>query len=780
MSEQILTAENVISLPMIPLRGLVIYPHMAIHFDIGRTKSVMALNAAVDNNSCIFLAPQKSAQVNDPKVPDDVLKVGCVAKIKQVIKLPNDNIRVLVEGLYRAELLREVPNESYSEVLIAEARIQPVQSEIFDAYRRRIDEILKEFASLDQKVTKDVLDLIASFDEPEGYVNTVGGILVHSEVDRQRLLEELSQEKRLELLSQILLHEIEIIKIDRKISGRVKSGIEQNQKEYYLREQMKAISEELGEGAEEEIDEYSKKIKALKMPKELEEKALKECARLNKMPSSSPEAANIRTYCDWICDLPWSKATKDNRDLSKASEVLEADHFGLEKVKERILEYIAVIQLTQKIKGPILCFVGPPGVGKTSIAKSIARALGRNFVRMSLGGVKDESEIRGHRRTYIGAMPGRIIYHMKAAGSVNPVFLLDEIDKMSSDYRGDPASAMLEVLDPEQNNSFRDNYLELPYDLSRVMFICTANTRDTIPAPLLDRMEIIDLNGYTADEKLEIAKKYLVPKQTAEHGLRAGSFTLTDAAILGLIEGYTRESGVRQLEREIANLCRKVVKNIVLNKEEKSYQPVEIGAGQVEEYLGAPKFREEDAVREDEIGAVTGLAWTAVGGTTLTVEVSLMKGKGEIVLTGQLGDVMKESARTALSLVRSRAEEYGIPPEMFLENDIHIHVPEGATPKDGPSAGITMATAILSAFLKRPVDHRVAMTGEITLRGKVLPIGGLKEKTLAAHRAGIKKVILPKENEKDIPELPEKIRTELELIPADNISTVFANALVPA
>ncbi len=780
MSEQILTAENVISLPMIPLRGLVIYPHMAIHFDIGRTKSVMALNAAVDNNSCIFLAPQKSAQVNDPKVPDDVLKVGCVAKIKQVIKLPNDNIRVLVEGLYRAELLREVPNESYSEVLIAEARIQPVQPEIFDAYRRRIDEILKEFASLDQKVTKDVLDLIASFDEPEGYVNTVGGILVHSEVDRQRLLEELSQEKRLELLSQILLHEIEIIKIDRKISGRVKSGIEQNQKEYYLREQMKAISEELGEGAEEEIDEYSKKIKALKMPKELEEKALKECARLNKMPLSSPEAANIRTYCDWICDLPWSKATKDNRDLAKASEVLEADHFGLEKVKERILEYIAVIQLTQKIKGPILCFVGPPGVGKTSIAKSIARALGRNFVRMSLGGVKDESEIRGHRRTYIGAMPGRIIYHMKAAGSVNPVFLLDEIDKMSSDYRGDPASAMLEVLDPEQNNSFRDNYLELPYDLSRVMFICTANTRDTIPAPLLDRMEIIDLNGYTADEKLEIAKKYLVPKQTAEHGLRAGSFTLTDAAILGLIEGYTRESGVRQLEREIANLCRKVVKNIVLNKEEKSYQPVEIGAGQVEEYLGAPKFREEDAVREDEIGAVTGLAWTAVGGTTLTVEVSLMKGKGEIVLTGQLGDVMKESARTALSLVRSHAEEYGIPPEMFLENDIHIHVPEGATPKDGPSAGITMATAILSAFLKRPVDHRVAMTGEITLRGKVLPIGGLKEKTLAAHRAGIKKVILPKENEKDIPELPEKIRTELELIPADNISTVFANALVPA
>ena len=780
MSEQILTAENVISLPMIPLRGLVIYPHMAIHFDIGRTKSVMALNAAVDNNSCIFLAPQKSAQVNDPKVPDDVLKVGCVAKIKQVIKLPNDNIRVLVEGLYRAELLREVPNESYSEVLIAEARIQPVQPEIFDAYRRRIDEILKEFASLDQKVTKDVLDLIASFDEPEGYVNTVGGILVHSEVDRQRLLEELSQEKRLELLSQILLHEIEIIKIDRKISGRVKSGIEQNQKEYYLREQMKAISEELGEGAEEEIDEYSKKIKALKMPKELEEKALKECARLNKMPLSSPEAANIRTYCDWICDLPWSKATKDNRDLAKASEVLEADHFGLEKVKERILEYIAVIQLTQKIKGPILCFVGPPGVGKTSIAKSIARALGRNFVRMSLGGVKDESEIRGHRRTYIGAMPGRIIYHMKAAGSVNPVFLLDEIDKMSSDYRGDPASAMLEVLDPEQNNSFRDNYLELPYDLSRVMFICTANTRDTIPAPLLDRMEIIDLNGYTADEKLEIAKKYLVPKQTAEHGLRAGSFTLTDAAILGLIEGYTRESGVRQLEREIANLCRKVVKNIVLNKEEKSYQPVEIGAGQVEEYLGAPKFREEDAVREDEIGAVTGLAWTAVGGTTLTVEVSLMKGKGEIVLTGQLGDVMKESARTALSLVRSHAEEYGIPPEMFLENDIHIHVPEGATPKDGPSAGITMATAILSAFLKRPVDHRVAMTGEITLRGKVLPIGGLKEKTLAAHRAGIKKVILPKENEKDIPELPEKIRAELELIPADNISTVFANALVPA
>lgn len=586
---------------------------------------------------------------------------------------------------------------------------------------------------------------------------------------------EKNAEIRLELLCQILQNEIEIIKIDKKISGKVKKSIDQSQKEYYLREQMKAISEELGDGSDE-IEEYKKKIEALGLTDELKTKVLKELNRLVKMPSSSPEAATIRTYCDWICDLPWSVKTEDEKDLKAAIDILEADHFGLEKVKERIVEYIAVNQFSKSNKGPILCFVGPPGVGKTSIAKSIARSLGRKFVRMSLGGVRDEAEIRGHRRTYIGAIPGRILYHMKGAGSINPVFLLDEIDKMSSDFRGDPASALLEVLDPEQNNSFRDHFVELPYDLSNVMFICTANTMDTIPEPLLDRMEIIHLTGYTEDEKVEIAKKYLMKKQEKEHGLNEGSIVISDVTLRNIITLYTRESGVRGLEKQIAAICRKAVRRIVESK--KDYDKIIVTYDNLSDYLGVPVYHIDTMSAVNEIGAATGLAWTAVGGTTLTIEVSLSPGKGEIVLTGKLGDVMKESARTALSLVKSKAKDWNIDPAVFMQNDIHIHVPEGAIPKDGPSAGITIATAILSALTSFPVDHNVAMTGEVTLRGKVLPIGGLKEKTLAAHRMGIRTIIIPRDNEKDIIDLPEKIKRDMNLILTDDINTVFKNSII--
>ena len=768
-------------LPILTLRSSVLFPGSITPITVGRDKSISLVRAVNAEGGILGAVLQRESDVEDP-APDDMYKVGTAARIIKILEMPNGNLTVILNGLEKIEIKEYVSVEPYFKARVTPLRdsTPDLKSIEFEALVDSVRDVALGIINVSPNMPKEAAFAIKNIDSKRGIINFICSNLELSDEDRQSLLEAPGLLARARKLLEILIREQQLAELKSQIQERVKQEIDKQQRDYYLQQQMRTIQDELGDGEDADIEKMREQAAKKNWPKEVAETFEKELSKVERLNPAVAEYSVQMTYLQLMLDLPWNEVTQDNLDLEAARARLDHDHFGLEEVKDRLLEHLAVIKLKGDLKSPILCLYGPPGVGKTSLGKSVAAALGRKFGRISLGGLHDESEIRGHRRTYIGAMPGRIIYHMKAAGSVNPVFLLDEIDKMSSDYRGDPASAMLEVLDPEQNNSFRDNYLELPYDLSRVMFICTANTRDTIPAPLLDRMEIIDLNGYTADEKLEIAKKYLVPKQTAEHGLKPGSFTLTDAAILGLIEGYTRESGVRQLEREIANLCRKVVKNIVLNKEEKSYQPVEIGAGQVEEYLGAPKFREEDAVREDEIGAVTGLAWTAVVGTTLTVEVSLMKGKGEIVLTGQLGDVMKESARTALSLVRSHAEEYGIPPEMFLENDIHIHVPEGATPKDGPSAGITMATAILSAFLKRPVDHRVAMTGEITLRGKVLPIGGLKEKTLAAHRAGIKKVILPKENEKDIPELPEKIRTELELIPADNISTVFANALVPA
>ncbi|MCL1901553.1 MAG: endopeptidase La [Firmicutes bacterium] len=760
-------------LPMIPLRGLVVFPHMNIHFDIGRDKSLAALNFAVENSGNLFLATQKDPAVVDPK-PEQVYPIGTVVKIKQVVKLSNDNMRVVIQGLYRAEVFEHLKTDKFFDVAVRPLEPIEPQSVNGEVYKRKIIEMLSDFSKTDSKVPSEIFNALFNEEDLNAFCDILTANIISREKEKLSMLMEIDTEKRVEKLCILLTAEIELYKIDRKINAKVKKSIDQNQKEYYLREQLKAISEELGDSVEE-IEEYKNKIKELGLEKDTQTKVLKEVNRLHKMSSSSPEATIIRNYLDWITDLPWKATTKDNSDLSKAKKILEEDHYGLEKVKGRILEYLAVHQLTKSLNGPILCFVGPPGVGKTSICKSIARALKRKYVRMSLGGVRDEAEIRGHRKTYIGAIPGRILYHMKNAGTINPVFLFDEIDKMSSDMRGDPASAMLEVLDPEQNNAFRDHYLEVPYDLSKVMFITTANTTDTIPAPLLDRMEVINLTGYTDDEKTEIAKRYLIPKQKKINGLKDVKLDIKDNVIRSIISLYTRESGVRNLERQIAGICRKVAMKLV-NKEE-SDEGFKVTLLNLSEYLGAAKYTNDLIPAYDEVGAATGLAWTSVGGTTLTIEVSLMKGKGEIHLTGQLGDVMKESAKTALSLIRSRAAEWDIDPKVFSENDIHIHVPEGAIPKDGPSAGITIATAILSALSGRAVHHDLAMTGEITLRGKVLPIGGLKEKTLAAIRAGVKRVIIPKDNQKDIEELPEYVKNKLQLILTDDINGVFKNSL---
>ena len=771
------TIEQEISiLPMIPLRGLVVFPSASVHFDIGREKSVSSLTYAVENECPVLLAPQKNAATSDPG-PSDILAVGTVARVKQVIKLPGENTRVLVQGMYRAQIERYVEKKDRFLVEVSPLEIKEGNPETCEAIKRNILETMRAFRNVDNRISDDLLKAIEGEEDFNELCDAVTAALILKEKDRQSVLREGDTEKRLMLVARILMSEVEIGKIERKISSKVKKSIDSNQKEYFLREQMKAISDELGDGTDE-VAEWTQKVEKLGMPdEESKQKVLKEISRMSRMQPSSPEAAVLRNYVECVTELPWSVSTVDNEDLTRAREILDEDHYGLEKVKDRIVEYLAVCSLTKSIKGPILCFAGPPGVGKTSIVRSIARALGRNYVRMSLGGVRDEAEIRGHRKTYIGAIPGRILYHMKQAKSINPVFLLDEIDKMSSDFRGDPASAMLEVLDPEQNNSFRDHYLEIPYDLSKVMFITTANNVESIPAPLLDRMEVIHLTGYTEDEKIEIAKRHLVGKQSRENGLPEGFLDFPDDALRAAIAGYTRESGVRNLEREIGTVCRKVAKMLVDSKGElKGY---EVRAERLTELLGVPKFLDDTADKKSEIGAATGLAWTSVGGTTLTIEVSLMKGKGEILLTGSLGDVMKESARTAISYIRANADKYKIDPDLFSKNDIHIHVPEGATPKDGPSAGITISTAILSAATRRPVRHDVAMTGEITLRGKVLPIGGLKEKSLAAHRVGIRTVIIPKENERDIAEFPEKIKREVTFVPVEEIDAVFARALEP-
>ena len=759
-------------IPVIPLRGRVIFPDTVVSFDAGRLISLSAVKRATDGDMQLLVCVQPEPE-KDEITADDICKVGTVVKIKQITRLPSDSVRILCEGLCRVR----VRSFSFEECFCAEAdeiKVTHGDPVLEEAYFRTAKDIMRDISSSENRFTKDAIARLDRCGDPDEYINVAANSLPLRDEIKQQILECDNVTERLRMLEKCLNDELEIMRLGRKINAAVRQSIDKNQREYYLREQLKAIHAELGDD-DDEREALAEKIKAKGMPQEVEEKALKEIAKMDKMPSSSPEYTVIRNYLDWLVDLPWKEQTEDTADLKDAVKILNEDHYGLEKIKERITEYLAVLKLTGTLNAPILCFVGPPGVGKTSIATSVARALGRKFVRMSLGGVKDEAEIRGHRRTYIGSMPGRIIYGLKNAGTINPVFLLDEIDKLSSDMRGDPASALLEVLDPAQNNTFRDRYLEVPYDLSKVLFITTANSVDTIPGPLLDRMELIEISGYTEEEKLQIAIRYLIPKRLKANGISEGDVTFTEGAIRAIIEGYTREAGVRSLERNIDAVCRKIAVKVAEGASAKK----KVTAESLHALLGAARFRQdESSPRRDEVGAATGLAWTAVGGTTLTIEVSAMHGKGEIQLTGKLGDVMKESARAAISYIRSNSAEYGIADSAFENTDIHIHVPEGATPKDGPSAGITMATAILSAFTKKPVRGDVAMTGEITLLGNVLPIGGLKEKALAAYRTGVKNVIIPEENKKDLEEIPKNIREKINFIPVSDVGTVFRNAIV--
>ncbi len=760
-------------LPLVALRGRVIFPSTTVSFDVGRLMSLTAVKMAADTDSRLFVVAQKDAEKAEI-TPDDVYDIGTVVRIKQITRLPGNNVRINAEGLYRASV-RTV--EYVDNTLVADVNeLKSIYGDeaLEEAYFRTTRDLTRELFTDGSRLSKETVQSIEACASPDEFINiTAHNLNVKTDV-KQQILSCNRVVERLRLMDKVLNDELEISRLERKINAMVRSSIDKNQKEYYLREQLKAIHTELGDD-EEERDELEKRIKAKQMPAEVEEKALKELTRMSRMQTSSPDYNVLRMYIDWLLDIPWQEKTTDTEKLSDAVKILNEDHYGLEKIKERITEYLAVLKLTNGLNAPILCLVGPPGVGKTSIASSVARALGRKFVRMSLGGVKDESEIRGHRKTYIGALPGRIIAGLKNAGSSNPVFLLDEVDKLSSDMRGDPASALLEVLDPAQNATFRDRYLEVPYDLSKVLFITTANSVDTIPRPLLDRMELIELSGYTQEEKREIAKRYLVPKKRAANGLEEGQLSFDNGAIDEIITGYTMEAGVRNLEREIDAVCRKAAVKVAEGKTDK----IKITAKTVKNMLGARRYEPNTAISgSDEVGAATGLAWTAVGGTTLTIEVSAMHGKGDILLTGKLGDVMKESARAAISYIRANCANYGIAGSVFETTDIHIHVPEGATPKDGPSAGITMATAILSAFTQKPVRKSVAMTGEITLRGKVLPIGGLKEKALAAYRTGITQVIIPADNKKDLEEIPENIRGQINFIPVTDVNTVFETAIV--
>ncbi len=771
--EKNLKTENRIELPVVALRGKVFFPSTHLNFEVGRPISVTAVENAVSAQSEIFIAPQKSVFIDAPRKAD-ICNVGVVAKIKQVVKPSQGVYKVSVEGLYRAKIVEFTNTKGYFSAIVERADYIPVDDYIKEeAYFRIISSSFRQFALSQKGLSKEVISAISDINEINAFMDNAVSVVNFREKDVIAFLLLDDTVERAEYFDGLIRKEVQVLDIEKQIAERVKKSIDKSQKEFYLREQIKAIRTELGEG-DDDGDTLRDRILDKKLPKDIEEKALAEVKRLTKLNPSSPDYSIILNYLDWILDLPFNEETVDTEDLLEAKKVLDSDHFGLEKVKERIVEYLAVLKLTKKIKGPILCFVGPPGVGKTSVATSIARALGRKFVRMSLGGVKDEAEIRGHRKTYVGAMPGRIINGLKNAGSKNPVFLLDEIDKLSSDIHGDPSSALLEVLDPEQNATFRDRFLEVPVDLSKVMFITTANSLDTIPYPLLDRMEVIEINGYTDEEKLQIAKRYLVPKQINLNGLKQEKVEITDSAIKAIIENYTMEAGVRNLEREIASVVRKVATKVAVKGSRKKFL---IEEKQVEDYLGVKKYVKDDSEIKDEVGTCTGLAWTSVGGTTLSIEVSLMAGKGEIHLTGKLGDVMKESARAAISYIRSHAEEYGIEKDKFEKTDIHIHVPEGATPKDGPSAGITMATAILSAFTGKAIKGNVAMTGEITLRGKVLAIGGLKEKSLAAYRKGIKTIIIPSKNKKNLEEIPKEIKKHLKFITVNTVEEVFKNAV---
>lgn len=766
--------DNIKTIPLLPLRGLSIFPHMVLHFDVGREKSILSLEQSMVNDQLIFLVSQKDASVDNPSL-DDINKVGAVSKVKQILKLPGDTIRVLVEGIGRAEVVNLVQSDPYFEVEVMERQDDTGKDIETEALIRKVLEGFEDYIKYSNAISPEVIGTVSEIEEPGMLADVVSSYIVLKQGQKQELLEAFDTKERLYKLYDMILHELDVLKIERKIGLKVKNQIDKVQKEYYLREQIKAIQEELGDrdGIQAEVESYKKRIKKAKLPKEASEKALSEVDRFENMGLMSPESGVIRTYLDWILDLPWNKETKDNMDIKNARSILESEHYGLKDVKERIIEYLAIRKLNNSMKGPILCLVGPPGVGKTSIAKSIAKALNRNFVRMSLGGVKDEAEIRGHRRTYVGAIPGRIIYSMKQAGSKNPVFLFDEIDKMSGDFRGDPADAMLEVLDPEQNNTFRDHYLELPFDLSKVLFITTANTAETIPRPLLDRMEVIEVSGYTEEEKFNIGKKHLLAKQMKEHGLTEDSLKISDQALRDIINDYTRESGVRSLERRLAAICRKTASVIV-----EQGKTVKVTSKNLGTFLGKPRYRYDIPSRTDKIGVAEGLAWTAYGGDTLAVEASVMPGNGKIELTGQLGDVMKESAMAGYSYIRAHCEELGIEKNFHENCDIHVHAPEGAVPKDGPSAGVTMVTAMVSALSKFPVRGDIAMTGEVTLTGRVLPIGGLKEKTLAARRAGIANIIIPAENRQDLDEIPNNIRHRMNFILADNINAVLDNALV--
>ncbi|MCR2802609.1 endopeptidase La [Paenibacillus soyae] len=768
-------------LPLLPLRGLLVYPSMVLHLDVGRDKSVRALERAMVDDHMILLCSQSEVNIEDP-TEEDIYKVGTIVKVRQMLKLPNGTIRVLVEGVVRAEVQSYLSNEEFYEVLVKELPEPETDDPEVDALMRSVLNQFEHYISLSKKVTPETYAAVSDIDEPGRLADVITSHLSLKIKDKQDILETIDVAARLERLLDLLNNEREVLELERQINQRVKKQMEKTQKEYYLREQMKAIQKELGdkEGRAGEAEELRNQLEEAGVPDSVREKVQKEIERLEKMPPSSAEGGVIRNYIDWLLALPWSKKTEDDLVLAKAEEILNEDHYGLEKPKERVLEYLAVQKLVKKLKGPILCLVGPPGVGKTSLARSVAKSLGRKFVRISLGGVRDEAEIRGHRRTYVGAMPGRIMQGMKTAGSMNPVFLLDEIDKMASDFRGDPSSALLEVLDPEQNNTFSDHYIEVPFDLSGVMFVTTANALHTIPRPLLDRMEVLYIPGYTELEKEKIVEKYLLPKQKKEHGLTEEQLQVEDEAVRILIREYTREAGVRNLEQQIAAVCRKAAKHFVAEENgEAAAEPVKVDVAKIKEWIGPPKFRYGLAEIENQIGAVTGLAWTEVGGDTLVIEVTVMPGSGKLTLTGKLGDVMKESAQAAFSYIRSKAAELNIDPAFHEKNDIHIHIPEGAIPKDGPSAGITMATALISALTNRYVNKEVAMTGEITLRGRVLPIGGLKEKSLAAHRAGIKKVLLPKDNERDLRDIPDSIREAMEFVPVSHIDEVLKHALLP-
>ncbi len=762
-------------LPLVPLRDIVVFPFMVIPLFVGRDKSVRALEKSMAEQKNIFLSAQRNANNNNPS-PNDIFETGTLANILQILKLTDGTMKVLVEGMQRGRITKFQNQSGYYEVEIDKIEENIQLTADVKALMRSIEGLFEQYVKLNQKIPLEAISAISNITEPHRFADTIASYMIFQTADKQSLLETYNPSDRLNKLVNILKSEMEILKIEKRVHGRVRKQMERSQKEFYLNEQMKAIQKELGKRDEfkSDIDELTQKLKKAKMPKDIVEKANKEIRRLEAMQPMSAEATVVRNYIEWLVELPWKKSQGgDNIDLNDAQKVLDSDHFGLEKVKERIVEHLAVMKLVKKMKGPILCLVGPPGVGKTSLGQSIARAMGRKFVRVSLGGVRDEAEIRGHRRTYIGALPGKIIQSMKKAGSLNPVFLLDEVDKMSTDFRGDPSSALLEVLDPEQNFAFNDHFLEVDYDLSQVLFICTANVLHTIPQPLQDRMEVIRLPGYTEEEKLSIAEKFLVPKKIKEHGLTSKNVKFSKIILRKVIKEYTREAGVRSLEREIGGICRKVAKEVVKNGKKTS---ISLTPTLVQKYLGVQKFSPDKERNESEIGVANGLAWTEFGGELLSIEVITTPGKGQLSLTGKLGDVMKESAQAALSYVRQHSDSLGLPKDFYQKIDLHIHIPEGAIPKDGPSAGITMAVAIISALTKNPVRSDITMTGEVTLTGKVLPIGGLKEKALAAHRVNIKNVMIPKDNEKDIPDIPANVRKTLNFIQVNSMDEVVQNS----